>query len=130
MSIWTQVIGVIEVDLYNTRTTEQTRSILSHIVKNAPKVTGSERVMEVHMSLCDYYSYNYSNDGETEHKLKTHALISFIGHLRDRTVEAVDIELKEFVQYIDNHVDAIYGLSIYLDDGGSAIQYNTIDDLV
>lgn len=127
MSLWIHVVGAVYVSMY-TQSNEQTLNHARHMVSHAPKVTGSERDMQVYISLLNGYNRHIFNDGE-DVNWQTGVIISLVGDLRDRTIEKTNQELKAFLDYIKDNQCFMRGLSVMVEDGLTTYTYTNPDEL-
>lgn len=123
MSYWTHIIGVIYVDTYTE--VEDIKSYVTEALRNAPKITGSERDASVFVNekegYCVYTSFDcnrceykdtiqHFDDGFTceapedficpSGKYQTRAIITVCGDLRDRMKAETKKEWNAFHRYI------------------------------
>ena len=127
MSLWTHVVGAINVNMY-TQSNEQTLNHARHMITNAPKVTGSEGDMQVYVSLLNGYNHHIFGDG-ADVNWQTGVIISLVGDLRDRTIEKTNQELKAFLDYIKDNQCFMRGLSVMAEDGLTIYTYTNPDEL-
>lgn len=127
MSLWTHVIGVINVNMY-TQSNEQTLNHARHMVAHAPKVTGSEGDMQTHVNLLNGYNHHVFDNG-TDVKWQTGVAILLFGDLRDRTIEKTNKELKTFLDYIKDNQCFMKGLSVTVEDNFTTYTYTNPDEL-
>ena len=107
MSWWTFVNGVVTVHVPG-RTQAEIEYILNTILDHLPRVTGSERNMEIHINKvngcdsscnCDEF-HNYSNLGNGKHggfETQSTYLLTIYGRLRDRMFETTLKEVSKWV---------------------------------
>lgn len=117
MSSWTHILGAIKVDgCYLTK-----KANIKHIesvIKNAPKVTGSEMDMSVifqnsgisNMSIC----------AKSIKRYYTQYIITIYGNLRDRSLKQTQKELFEFMDYLSKNI-LVFDFNITIHDGYSEI---------
>lgn len=123
MSLWTHIVAVLHVDTY--REVDDIQKYVEEALKNAPKITGSERDAEVFVnaepgycisvscdcSRCKYKdTVKYHEDGyecdspegyECPHgEYQSRAIITVCGDLRDRTRDTTKEEWNAFCKYI------------------------------
>lgn len=98
--MWTYVRGLIELDVPG-RTQAEKDYILQTVIDHLPKVTGSERNMEIHTVRA--YGYNmWSNRDELDNlaldfKTQSRYFLILDGSLRDRRYEDTFKELNKFL---------------------------------
>lgn len=127
MSLWTHVTGAIYVNMY-AQSNEQTLNHARHMLANAPKVTGSEGDMQTFVNLLSGYNYVEFDNG-IKRKWQTGVIISLVGDLRDRTIEATNQELKAFLDYIKDNQCFMKGLSVTVEDNFTTYTYINPDEL-
>lgn len=127
MSLWTHVVGAIHANFYGNSTSEAWENAIT-ILKDAPKVTGSEGDMQTFVHPLDGYN-NAEYDTNVERKWQTGMVVSLVGDLRDRTVEAVCKEMKPFLDYVKNSTCYMENLSVNIEDscGAQAMYCNPYD---
>lgn len=129
MSHWTHIVAAIDVDTYIESSTIKTE--VEKMLKNAPRITGSERDAEVFVNVLSGYNH-YTNadctackygvtvcylkkggytceapDGYVcpEGKYQTRVVITVIGDLRDRMREQTTEEWKAFKRYVGESIN-------------------------
>lgn len=127
MSLWTHVIGVINVNMY-TQSDEQTLNHARYMVAHAPKVTGSEGDMQTYVNILNGYNYVEFENG-TKRKWQTGVIISLVGDLRDRTIDKTKQELETFLDYIKDNKCFMHSLSVSLTDDLTTYTYNEPNEL-
>lgn len=125
MSNWTYVQGLIELDVPG-RTQAEKNYILQTVIDHLPKVTGSEKPMNVYtIQTAGYDSwqnfdefYNRTGDFKTQSRY----FLVLDGNLRDRCYEETFKELNKFLNRLAKRlmVDSAY---VRLNDIG--INYNS-----
>ena len=131
MSYWTHIAAVIDVDTYIESPTIQ--SDVEKLLKDAPKITGSEEDAAVFVNVLPGYNVSMSADcahckfygGEEgaeeghffcsadrnkgdeclDSEYQTRVVITVIGDLRDRMRDQTKKEWLEFKKYIAKHVN-------------------------
>lgn len=100
MSMWTYIRGLIELDVPG-RTQAEKDYILQTVIDHLPKVTGSERNMEIHTVRA--YGYDmWSNRDELDNlaldfKTQSRYFLVLDGSLRDRYYKDTFKELNKFL---------------------------------
>lgn len=113
MSRWTHILGVIKIDGCYLTKKANTKHIES-VIKNAPKVTGSEMDMSVifqnsgisNMSICDERGVK---------RYYTQYIITIYGNLRDRILKQTQNEFFEFMDYLSKNV-LVFDFNITIHD--------------
>lgn len=113
MSSWTYVRGLIELDVPG-RTQAEMDYILQTVIDHLPKVTGSERTMEVHIvrayghNMCQNFDEFYNRTGDF--KTQSRYFLVLDGNLRDRCYEETFKELNKFLNRLAKRlmVDSAY----------------------
>lgn len=124
MSCWTHIVAVIDVD---TNIKEKNiKEVVENMLKDAPKITGSERNADIFVNVLS--GYNVSMGADCEHckykntiihhktggftceadddyecpkgEYQTRVIITVAGNLRDRLKEQTKREYKEFYNYL------------------------------
>ena len=124
MSKWTHVLSTIEVE--TSVFAKGNMDAIKELLKDAPKITGSERDADVFVNIPSGYNMMISGDcnscehrltithtGENEFscgadkdspcpsiKLQTRVIITIAGYLRDRTKKETEKEMKSFISYL------------------------------
>ena len=113
MSSWTYVQGLIELDVPG-RTQAEKDYILQTVIDHLPKVTGSERNMEIH-TVRAYGHDMWSNRDELDNlaldfKTQSRYFLVLDGNLRDRYYEDTFKELNKFLNRLAKRliVDSAY----------------------
>lgn len=127
MSLWTHVVGAIHANFYAESTEEAWDNALL-ILKEAPKVTGSDGNMQTFVHPLDGYNNSEYNDGEGRH-WQTCMVVSLVGDLRDRTIEQTNQELKTFLDYVKDSACFMRGLSVTVTDNFTTHTYTNPDEL-
>lgn len=125
MSMWTYVRGLIELDVPG-RTQAEKDYILQTVIDHLPKVTSSERGMDIH--IVQAYGHNmWSNCDELgnpvfDFKTQSRYFLVLDGSFRDRRYEDTFKELNKFLNRLAKRlrVDSAY---VQLNDYG--INYNS-----
>lgn len=140
MSCWTYVKGVIEVDGMG-RTQPEVEYILKTVLDHLPKVTGSERNMDIYLNQEASHNQSCSHNEFGEwgrnrlYELQTCYLITVDGSLRDRLFEQT---FREFMHWltvlakrasIDNCVVSISGYSEEGEFKKVVVSPDNLDDL-
>lgn len=121
MSKWVYVVGTIEVETYNH--SKKPKKYLKNLIKDAPKITGSEGPVEVFVNIPSGHSVSITGDcASCPHgKLKglkmkckakngdqcttgyyqTKAIISLYGNLRDREIKQTEEEYSAFMRFLE-----------------------------
>ena len=100
MSMWTYIRGLIELDIPG-RTQAEKDYILQTVINHLPKVTGSERNMEIH-TVRAYGHDMWSNRDELDNlsldfKTQSRYFLILDGNLRNRYYEDTFKELNKFL---------------------------------
>lgn len=127
MSLWTHVVGAIHANFYAESTEEAWDNALL-ILKDAPKVTGSEGDMQTFVHPLDGYNNSEYNNGE-DRQWQTCMVVSLVGDLRDRTIEQTNQELKAFLDYVKDSPCFMRGLSVTVTDNFATYTYVNPDEL-
>ena len=113
MSMWTYIRGLIELDIPG-RTQAEKDYILQTVINHLPKVTGSERNMEIH-TVRDYGHDMWSNRDELDNlsldfKTQSRYFLVLYGSLRDRYYKDTFKELNKFLNRLAKRliVDSAY----------------------
>ena len=113
MSSWTHVRGLIELDVPG-RTQAEKDYILQTVIDHLPKVTGSERNMEIH-TVQAYGHDMWSNRDELDNlsldfKTQSRYFLVLDGNLRNRYYEDTFKELNKFLNRLAKRliVDSAY----------------------
>lgn len=129
MSIWTHIVAVIDVDtyIYSANIEDKIRDML----KNAPKITGSEHDADVFVNVLPGYNRYTSADcdacefGATmryiekgtftcdapdgydcpEGRYQSRVVITVIGDLRDRMREQTKAEWLQFKEFVNKKIN-------------------------
>lgn len=114
MSMWTYIRGLIELDVPG-RTQAEKDYILQTVIDHLPKVTGSERNMEIH-TVRAYGHDMWSNRDELDNlsldfKTQSKYFLVLDGSLRDRHYEDTFKELNKFLNRLAKR---IYIESMYI----------------
>lgn len=125
MSNWTYVRGLIELDVPG-RTQAEKDYILQTVINHLPKVTGSEKGMDIHIVKARGYDMS-SNRDELDNpvwdfKTQSRYFLVLDGNLRDRCYEETFKELNKFLNRLAKRlmIDSAY---VQLNDIG--INYNS-----
>lgn len=100
MSMWTYVRGLIELDVPG-RTQAEKDYILQTVIDHLPKVTGSERNMDIHTVRA--YGYDMSSNRDEldnlafDFKTQSRYFLVLDGSLRDRYYKDTFKELNKFL---------------------------------
>lgn len=126
MSWWTHITACLSVDTGLAEPRGHVKKVITKELKEAPKITGSERDADVFVNMqsgsnlwisedCDHCPYNdtreftergsYTCEGPDDFKCpraeyQTCVTISIQGDLRDRTKEQTQAEFDEFLKFI------------------------------
>ena len=113
MSMWTYIRGLIELDVPG-RTQAEKDYILQTVIDHLPKVTGSERNMEIH-TVRAYGHDMWSNRDELDNlsldfKTQSRYFLILDGNLRNRYYEDTFKELNKFLNRLAKRliVDSAY----------------------
>ena len=114
MSSWTYIRGLIELDVPG-RTQAEKDYILQTVIDHLPKITGSERNMEIH-TVRAYGHDMWSNRDELDNlsldfKTQSKYFLVLDGSLRDRHYEDTFKELNKFLNRLAKR---IYIESMYI----------------
>ena len=143
MSQWTHVVGVLYVETYTER--KDIKEYVEQLLKNAPKITGSEKDCDIFVNPlsgyntfisadCEHCQYSnskeYNEDGWftcdadndfecPEGKYQTGVAITIVGDLRDKDGGQTSREVNQFIRYIQhlgNGFDIEYYSVIFEDE--------------
>lgn len=116
MSRWTHITGTIKVDTLSQIKREDFQRWLESRVALLPKITGSER--DVDIWIKEKPGYNLSTwENDTKIEYQTNAVITIDGDLRDRSQEEVIKELNELFETITRNLHwMIDQYTILIDD--------------
>lgn len=113
MSMWTYIRGLIELDVPG-RTQAEKDYILQTVIDHLPKVTGSERNMEIH-TVRAYGHDMWSNRDELDNlaldfRTQSRYFLVLDGSLRDRYYKDTFKELNKFLNRLAKRliVDSAY----------------------
>lgn len=112
MSRWTHILGAIKIEGCYLTKKDNTKHI-EQVIKNAPKVTGSENDMSVifqntgisNMSIC----------AKSIKRYYTQYIITIYGNLRDRILKQTQNEFFEFMDYLSKNV-LVFDFNITIHD--------------
>jgi len=125
MSNWTHIIGAIYVETYIER--KNIKKYIEKIIKDAPKITGSEDDVDVFINpLSDYNVSSWKEDKNGNYiTYQTRVCITLVGDLRDRDINQTEKEYFEFINFIKEKKFDIYysSVAIYEDWRGEVRQY-------
>jgi hypothetical protein len=125
MSNWTHIIGAIHVETYIER--KNIKKYIEKIIKDAPKITGSEDDADVFINpLSDYNVSSLKEDKNGNYiTYQTRVCITLVGNLRDRDINQTEKEYFEFINFIKEKEFDIYysSVAIYEDWSGEVRQY-------
>lgn len=107
MSSWTYIRGLIELDVPG-RTQAEKDYILQTVIDHLPKVTGSERNMEIH-TVQAYGQDMWSNRDELDNlaldfKTQSRYFLVLDGSFRDRYYEDTFKELNKFLNRLAKRI--------------------------
>lgn len=128
MSSWTHITACLSVETNIIANKQELKKQVKAFLKNAPKITGSEKNTDVFINIqsganwfisydCEHCKYkdtikNTTFDGKTfqicdapenyscSNEYQTCIVISIQGDLRDRTLEQTKKEFEKFLEYI------------------------------
>lgn len=129
MSYWTHIVATFDIDTY--KRDKNIKEVIEEMLKNAPKITGSERNADIFVNvlsghnvwiggdckICPYKDTvihheegGYSCDAEEgfkcpESEYQTRVSITIIGSLRDRIKSQTEKEFNKFVEYLRKNCD-------------------------
>ncbi len=124
MSMWTHIVAAIHLDVWIED--HDLKERVEKILKNAPKITGSERPADVFVNMLSGYSQYVSRDCKSciyrhtrtsykeggfdckapegyicpENKYQTNIVITVVGNLRDRMKDRTQEEWEQFLEYV------------------------------
>lgn len=102
MSKWNYIHGYIEVHT-NAASSEETCAIVKKAMKNLPTINGSEYDARLYFNLKDSMSYCRCDSTNNEfNEVKSDAIITVEGELRDKDIEDTLNELKEMIQELNS----------------------------
>ena len=97
MSMWTHIVASIDVDTF--KESHTIKKDVEKMLKNAPKITGSEGPADVFVNVLSGYTISSYENGKKE-KFQTRVVITVIGDLRDRTKDQTEKEWNDFKNFI------------------------------
>ena len=128
MSNWTHIVASIDAETYIY--SKDIQSVVEDMIKNAPKITGSERDADIFVNKLSGYNCSMSFDCNAcqykdtlqsddegfwcdapegfvcpDGKYQTRVVITVIGDLRDRHREQTKREWLAFKDYIAKHIN-------------------------
>lgn len=119
MSQWAYVSGVIVWNL-GLGYVDKIPSYARQLLKNAPKVTGSEGDMTIRISQPKGYNFSsgvVGKDGTYEIKHgQSIVLLTLHGDLRDKSGEATMDEITQLIEYIDKQRGFVESYCIRISD--------------
>ena len=118
MSYWTHIMGTIKVTPLG-RTQEELEYILKTVLKHLPKVTGSERDMNVHIVRANNYNtFNSHNEfGEPiDVEIQDTYFLIVEGNLRDRKINETYREFQNWICRLSKRV-LVYDVLVNITDG-------------
>lgn len=124
MSNWTHITGTLYIETYKER--KNIKKYAEKILKNAPKITGSESDTDIFVnSLSGYNVSSWKKDKNGDFlKYQTRVCITLAGDLRDREINQTEEEFNEFIKFIKDNFDIYYSsVAIYEDYSGEIRQY-------
>lgn len=140
MSQWTHVVGSLYIETYKEE--DDIKKFVENILKNAPKITGSEKDADIFVNplsghntwtSCDCERCIYKDtivhlneggfqcDAENtfecpEGDYQTCVVITIVGDLRDKDGEATKKEIEEFIRFLQSNDFDIDYCSIFIRD--------------
>ncbi len=136
MSMWTHIVASIDVDTY--KEVNDPKLYVENLLKDAPRITGSEEDAEVFVNVlggyniftnadcanCDYCGGRRDNERGSFYcmapednefrcltgKYQSRVVITVIGDLRDRLIPETQKEWKAFKKYVRKVVGQKYGI--------------------
>ena len=119
MSRWTHITACLSVDTDIKKLKPQLKTEIKNILKDAPKITGSEADADIFINIPSGYncSLHYVNDTGKRcfEEYQTCVVISIQGDLRDRTKRQTKKEFEAFKNYIEKYM-YIRDYSVNIDD--------------
>lgn len=128
MSMWTHIVAVIDADTFVD--SKHIKKEVQKMLKDAPKITGSEGNADVFVNVLSGYNHyisadceaccfgptiRYLNDGFScdapdttkcpEGKYQTRVVITVIGDLRDRMREQTKAEWLQFKEFVNKKIN-------------------------
>lgn len=128
MSCWTHITACLSVETEMLRKKPELKREIQKIIRQGPKITGSERNADIFVNIPSGYNWFISHDCEhckyketlrtitidgkkgqecdgpenydCSNKYQSDVVISIQGDLRDRTKEETQKEFNEFMKYI------------------------------
>jgi hypothetical protein len=108
MSVWTYVTGAIAIDTYSEEAIEKVEDFLS----TAPKITGSERNVDIFINQPTGYNVSESRLSKDDRlvwdRYETRVIITLHGTLRDREIIETQKEVELFIQALEERFDIDY----------------------
>lgn len=102
MSMWTHIVAVLDVD--TNRCTDDIVTYVEEKLKDAPKITGSEKDAYVYVNRLPGHNASFY-DGKNDKKYQTRVVITVIGDLRDRMKVQTEKEWDAFKSFIGYDMD-------------------------
>lgn len=140
MSMWTHVVGSFYIETHTE--IEDLKSHIEEQLKLAPKITGSEKDVDIFVNPLSGYNTFVSTDCERckyketlkslddgfsecdadngyhcpEGNYQTCAVITIVGDLRDRDADTTISEVGSFIDYLNSSNDIYYASVTIVDD--------------
>ena len=117
MSSWTHIMGTIKVCPLG-RTQEEMEYILKTVLNHLPKVTGSERDMNVHIVRADGYSMSSSDNEFGEPipmEMQDNYFLLVEGNFRDRKLDETYREFQKWLCRLSKRV-LVYDVFVKIND--------------
>lgn len=113
MSRWCHVVGCLYIETF--KETKGIKKYVENKIKDAPAITGSEAAADIFVNPLSGHNVSVW-DREKEAKYQTCVAITIVGNLRDTENATVEMEIKNFIKYIEDLGFDIYYKSISIYD--------------
>lgn len=123
MSKWTHVNLVAELRFHECTSRTELKEQVEHTLGDVGSwITGSEGGVDWYVNVADHCSELWE-DGETTYYWGT-VYLTCAGHLRDRTPEQTEQEIKDFIKYkLKSNFTGIRNLTYKVYDDGEEMNY-------
>lgn len=113
MSRWCHVVGCLYIETF--KETKGIKKYVENKIKDAPLITGSEADADIFVNPLSGHNVSVW-DRVKETKYQTCVAITIVGNLRDTENATVEMEIKNFIKYIEDLGFDIYYKSISIYD--------------
>ena len=124
MSNWTHITGALYIETYKER--KNIKKYVEKILKNAPKITGSESDTDIFVNSLSGYNVSIWKEDKNGNFLEyqTRVCITLAGDLRDREINQTEEEFNEFIKFVKDNFDIYYSsVAIYEEYSEEIRQY-------